>query len=305
MMSEMKAPNHASCMLFELASSRCLLNYSNEQTSRDLSLHDLFLCPLPLKQNSIARMCFHFSLTQKMSVIESALRVQWEGAEWQPVYHASGFSFLHMPVITQEAPERLQMMPWGLIPSWVKSKEQAAEIRMQTLNARSETIFEKPSFKTSIQKQRCLIPADGFFEWMEHKGKKYPHYIQLSSSELFCFGGIYASWLDVRSGELLESFSIVTTEANALMAKIHHTKKRMPLILAAQDRKRWLDRETDHDTLIDLMKPFPDNDLKATTICKRITDRHQDSNVPEVLTEMKYPELTTNRSEPPSLFDGC
>jgi putative SOS response-associated peptidase YedK len=239
-----------------------------------------------------------------MSVIETALRVQWEGAEWQPVFHASGFSFRHMPVITQENPDRLKMMPWGLIPSWVKSKEQATEIRMQTLNARSETIFEKPSFKTSIQKQRCLIPADGFFEWMEHNGKKYPHYIQLSTSEVFCFGGIYARWLDVQSGELLESYSIVTTEANALMARIHNTKKRMPLIITAQDRMKWLDTEVSTDKLIDLMKPFPDMGLKAATISKRITNRSQDSNVPEVLTEMNYPELMTKGSESPSLFDG-
>jgi putative SOS response-associated peptidase YedK len=238
-----------------------------------------------------------------MSVIESALRVQWEGAAWQPVYHASGFSFLHMPVITQEDPDRLRTMQWGLIPAWVKSKEQAAEIRMQTLNARSETIFEIPSFKNSIQKQRCLIPADGFFEWMEHNGKKYPHYIQLSSSEIFCFGGIYASWLDVQSGELLESYSIVTTEANALMARIHNTKKRMPLIISAQDRMKWLDTEMSADKLIDSMKPFPDMGLKATSIVKRITDRYQDSNVQEVLTEMKYPELRAKPSAPPSLFD--
>jgi putative SOS response-associated peptidase YedK len=249
-------------------------------------------------------MCFHYSLTQKMSVIESALRVQWEGAEWQPVFHASGFSFLHMPVITQENPDRLKMMQWGLIPSWIKSKEQATEIRMQTLNARSETIFEKPSFKNSIQKQRCLIPADGFFEWMEHNGKKYPHHIQSSTSEIFCFGGIYASWLDVESGELLESYSIITTEANALMARIHNTKKRMPLIISTQDRIKWLDTEMSTDKLIDLMKPFPDMGLKATTISKRITDRYQDSNVPEVLTEMKYPELINKQSKPPSLFDG-
>jgi putative SOS response-associated peptidase YedK len=236
-------------------------------------------------------MCFHFSLTQKMAIIETELNATWEGAEWQPIYHASGFSFLDMPVITQEKPNLLQPMTWGLIPAWVKSTEQAQEIRSLTLNARSESLFEKPSFRKSAQQRRCLIPADGFFEWMEYNGNKYPHYIKPLSGSLFCFGGVYDQWLNPVSGEYINSFSIITTPANSLMAKIHNRKKRMPLIIPANQWQAWLSSSSDKNKVESFFIPFPDGLLHAYTISKRITDRYQDSNVPQTLESFTYPEL--------------
>jgi putative SOS response-associated peptidase YedK len=239
----------------------------------------------------LPRMCFHFSLTQKIAIIETGLRASWEGAEWQPIYHASGFSFRHMPVLTQTSPNLLQPMIWGLIPSWVKSTEQANEMRALTLNARSESIFEKPSFRKPAQNQRCLIPADGFFEWMEHNGHKYPHFITMKSDSFFCFGGLYDRWVNPNSGEIIDSFSIITTPANAMMARIHNRKKRMPLIIPRECWLEWLNPAAGKSDLEQLCVPFPDTQMQAHSISKRITDRYQDSNVPETLEPFNYPEL--------------
>lgn len=213
-------------------------------------------------------MCFHFSLTQKMSVIQEHLHVHWEGMEWHPVPHANGFSFRVMPVATQEDPSHLQLFNWGLIPHWVKSKADADKLKAQTLNARCETIFEKPSFRGSISYKRCLIPADGFYEWMDVAGKKYPHYIQLQEKNLFCFGGIYAAWTDKATGEHLQTFSIITTEANALMEKIHNIKKRMPVIISPDRYADWLNPNLSRNQIPEFFTPYPSEQMMAEAIEK-------------------------------------
>jgi putative SOS response-associated peptidase YedK len=110
---------------------------------------------------------------------------------FEPIYHSSAFSTPNHPVITDSDPEIIQTFSWGLIPSWVKDEEKAKKIAFNTFNARAETIFEKPSFRSSIKKRRCLILVDGFFEWQEVKGKKYPYYIKMSDSEAFALAGIW------------------------------------------------------------------------------------------------------------------
>jgi putative SOS response-associated peptidase YedK len=226
-----------------------------------------------------------------MATIEEKLRVHWEGQEWQPVYHASGFSFLQMPVITQADPKYVQLFNWGLIPSWIKTKIDADKLKAQTLNARSETAFEKPSFRSGIKYNRCLIPADGFFEWREVNKKKYPHYIFMKNQELFCFGGIYANWTDRFTGELIQSFSILTTDANPMMEKIHNSKKRMPVIIPSNGYEHWLDNNLMPKDIQQFFKPFSESEMAYHTISKLITSKVENSNVPEVLEACEYPEL--------------
>ena len=237
-------------------------------------------------------MCFHYSITQQMAKIESALNVTWEGAEWQPVFHADGFSFLKMPVITMDIPSKIQLFNWGLIPHWVKTKADADKLKAQTLNARSETVFEKPSFRSSIKHQRCLVIADGFFEWMDVNKKKYPHYIFMKDRSVFCFAGIYSGWTDKETGELLQTFSILTTEANPMMERIHNLKKRMPVILPADSYDVWLDKKADTpEALRNLLQPFPESEMDTYTISKLITSRTENSNVTEVTEPYTYHEL--------------
>ena len=235
-------------------------------------------------------MCFHYSLTKERAEIEIQLGVHWDD-DWEPVFHANGFSFLQMPVITQDKPDRIQLFNWGLIPHWVKTKADADKLRAQTLNARSETVFEKPSFRSYISNSRCLVIADGFYEWMDFQKRKYPHLVFLKNKELFCFAGICATWTDKETGEHIHSFSILTTDANPMMARIHNSKKRMPVIIPPKLYEKWLSPGLDKEGIQSFFKPYPDTEMEAYTIGKLITSRTGDSNVPEIMDPVTYPEL--------------
>src|SRR5690606_32352459 len=139
-------------------------------------------------------------------------------------------------------------------------------------------ISELPSFRAPIKSKRCLVPADGFFEWMDVNKKKYPHFISLKDNSLFSFGGIYDLWKDPTTGREIGTYSIVTTDANPLMAKIHNLKRRMPFILSIEDEPLWLDKEATQEELNRIMKPFPEERMKAHTISKLITDTTKDCN---------------------------
>lgn len=238
-------------------------------------------------------MCFHYSFTLDAQAIAAQIPAAWTQHNWQPVYHADGFTFLQMPVITMEAPERIHLMHWGLIPSWVQSREEAEKMRAHTLNARAETVFEKPSFRNAVRHQRCLVLADGFFEWMDLRKKKYPHYIYLKQHPLICFAGIYAAWTDRETGEHIDSFSIITCNANATLARIHNLKQRMPVILAPEQWQTWLQPALSQEAISALLQPYPDAAMDNHTIGKLISSRTASSNVPAVIAPYQYPELHT------------
>ncbi len=235
-------------------------------------------------------MCFHYTLTLERTEVALQLHADWDD-DFEPVFHADGFAHPPMPVITMEEPGKIQLFHWGLIPSWVKSKEDADKLSNQTLNARAETIFEKPSFRNSISNQCCLVIADGFFEWMDFQKKKYPHHIFIGDHELFCFAGIYSHWTDKETGEHISSFSIISTDANPMMERIHNLKKRMPVIIPKNRYHDWLKKGLSKEEIKSFLNPFPDIEMKNHTISKLITSRSQSSNVPEVIEEFIYPEL--------------
>ena len=228
------------------------------------------------------------------------IQAEWE-QPFEPVFHTSGFNFPQMPVITSEKPNKVQLYHWGLIPHWVKSLQDANKIRTQTLNARADGIFEKPAFR-SYTKNRCIVLADGFFEWMEFKKKKYPHYVHLDGFDIFGFAGLYAHWTDKETGELLHTFTIITTDANPLMARIHNTKQRMPVILPKDQWQRWLEPSLTKEQMQQLLFPCDDAQMKAYPISKRITTRGAETNVSEIKEPFTYPELVS--SEQGSLFDA-
>jgi putative SOS response-associated peptidase YedK len=234
-------------------------------------------------------MCYHYSLTKKQEEIMKMIQAEWE-MPFEPIYHINGFNFPLMPIITQQQPDKVQAYSWGLIPHWVKSLDDVAKLRAQTLNARSETLFEKPSFR-SYTNNRCLVLADGFYEWMDFAKQKYPHYVHLTEARLFAFAGLYAHWTDKETGELVRTFTIITTDANPLMARIHNVKKRMPLILPREEWDKWLDPNLSREEMKEMLRPCPDTEMKAFTISKLITSRNADTNVPEVTRPLEYPEL--------------
>lgn len=238
-------------------------------------------------------MCFHYALSAEAQKVSNRFNATFGTTySYKKTFHARGFSHPHMPVVADAKPEEFLPFQWGLIPGWVKDATQAAEIRSMTLNAKAETVFEKPSFRNAIKKRRCIIPATGFFEWKEWNGKKYPYFISLKNEEIFAFGGIWEEWTDrAGTGEIIYSFSILTTEANPMMAEIHNTKKRMPFILPPGAEHEWLDPRLREYELKEIMRPLDENLMQAYTVSKRITSRSESSDVPEVTAPFEYPEL--------------
>ena len=237
-------------------------------------------------------MCYHYTITTPKNQLENRFSAHFDAlSDYRPIYHADGFSHRAMPVITADKPAEIQLYHWGLIPHWVKDRESAKQLSNQTLNAVSETVYEKPSFKAYRPKKRCLVLADGFFEWM-HAGKnKYPHYIYLNDHQPFAFAGIYSHWADKETGEIIKTYSILTTAANDLMAKIHNVKKRMPVILKPEDEQKWLEQDLPQGEIVNLLQPLDSKLLAAHTISKLITSRSENPDQEKVLEPFTYPEL--------------
>ena len=218
------------------------------------------------------------------------------GADFKPespeleLFHANGFAHPQLFIITTEEPQWIQPYNWGLIPKWCKDEEQAKQISAQTLNAKAETVFEKNSFR-SIANKRCLIIVSGFYEWHTIGKKKYPYYISLNEQPFFSMGGLYENWLDKSTGEIKNTFSIITVPANPMMEKIHNSKKRMPFILPADKEKTWIKKDLPKEKIQQLMIPFDETQMQAHAISKLITDRTRNSNVPEVMEKSEYAEL--------------
>jgi putative SOS response-associated peptidase YedK len=163
---------------------------------------------------------------------------------------------------------RLEMMRWGLIPAW--ADETGIGFRM--INARSETVAEKPSFKRALKARRCLIPADGFYEWQKTNGGKQPHYIQMKNGSPFALAGLWEKW----SGgeEEVRSCTILTTGANELMSEIH---QRMPVILPSEDYELWLDPDIhEPDQLLPLLAPYPVEGMEAYPVSRRVNSPSND-----------------------------
>lgn len=208
--------------------------------------------------------------------------------KYRPSYYYHAFGLPELPAVCSGSPGKIHMLKWGLIPSWTKSAEDAKVIRFKTFNARAESIEEKPSFSSSFKTKRCIIPVKGFFEW-QHVGKdKIPWYIYHPDNEILSMAGLYNNWVDSVTGETINTFSIVTTDANDLMANIHNSGKRMPVILSRSDEETWIDLNTPLYTAFGLLKPASDGTLKAHTVGPLVNDRNSDRNVPAVLEPYQY-----------------
>ncbi|MGM0509651.1 MAG: SOS response-associated peptidase [Thermoplasmatota archaeon] len=236
-------------------------------------------------------MCFNYSINKDPEYLERRFDVKFMD-DFDKVYHTSAFENPSLPVITDKKPGRFSFLGWGLVPYWTKGKEQAEDIRMKTGNARADTLFQKPSFRVPIKKRRCLVIADGFFEWREVKGRNYPYYIKMKDDDAFAFAGIWDEWSDKKAGDKLRTFSLITTEANPLLEKVHNKKKRMPAILRRADEKRWLRDGMSEEDIASLLKPYEEKELVAYPIKRLITKKGIDANTPEVLEKYDYDELS-------------
>jgi putative SOS response-associated peptidase YedK len=238
-----------------------------------------------------SRMCYYISISVSISQIESRFNANFSyPKEFKPVYVSSAFSHPKLPVISNEEPSVISLFQWGLVPYWVKDSQTAIKIGSKTLNARSETVFEKSSFRHSILSKRCLVLVDGFYEWRHENNKTYPYYIQLQDENAFALAGIWDIWHNQSTEEFIETFSIVTTRANSLLKKIHNTKKRMPVILNKEDEKVWLAKETSREQLETLFSPY-NLELKAHPVSRLIRQYGFSTEDSTVNEEYIYPEL--------------
>jgi putative SOS response-associated peptidase YedK len=210
--------------------------------------------------------------------------------KFSPIYSSSAFTFQKIPVITNENPEQIDFYNWGLIPFWVKDEKHANQIRKFNVNARNETIFEKPSFRHSINNKRCLILADGFFEYHELNKKKYPFFIQLKNKDLFALAGIWDEWTNKATGELIRSFSILTKEANPLMEKIHNNGRRMPIILAPKNESKWINNENNFE-INEFLKTIDESALMAFPVSSTLAKLGHNTTFSEIGNKVFYPEL--------------
>jgi putative SOS response-associated peptidase YedK len=213
-------------------------------------------------------------------------------------YKLSGFNakatlikdYPKLPVLTCSQDHVFTYMQWGLLPFWT-TQDKAHVFVINNLNAKSETIFEKKSFAPSLKNKRCIIPVTGFFESRECNKESYPYYIRLKGEEIFSLAGIYDTWKDKETGSIIKSFSIITTDANPLMAKIHNKKLRMPVILSPDKERQWILPELRENEIKDLLQPLDESLMMAYTVDKKVNNNKIDSNFPEIIKPVIYPDI--------------
>ena len=202
-------------------------------------------------------MCYHYHFQKPIKEVAKILRIDphsIEGGDEIPGV-VNGFSHPRMPVLANQNMERLT---WGLIPFWVKTEEMAQDLWNQTLNARWETIHDKPSFQ-KIKQNRCIVPCTGFFEWKQVGKSKMKHNIEPTQSDFLFLAGMFDEWVNPNSGEVLKTFSIITQPANELMSEIHNTKKRMPVLIDQEKLDEWFGANYQEAVV-----PTPESVLMAT-----------------------------------------
>lgn len=214
-----------------------------------------------------------------------------------PIYHATGFSHPDILIYTDRSPDFPEVATWGLVAKWVSDEEQLKKSWNNTLNARGETIFEKNSFRTAAKESRCLIYVDGFYEHHHFKKGTYPFYIFKKNHEPMILAGLYSEWRNLQTNAIMNTFSIVTTKGNELMAKIHNNPKlegpRMPVILPEELADKWLidyKDELDKKSLMALLLEYPADELASHTV-RQLRGKNGSGNVELASEPFEYPEL--------------
>lgn len=217
-------------------------------------------------------MCGRFSLTANEAELNLRFGLEGGAAPYVPRYNGAPTQML--AVITNENPQKLSYHRWGLIPPWVKD----VSIGNKMINARSETIMEKASFKYTLMHKRCLVPSNGFYEWQKDAGKQ-PFRIFVKNTPVFAMAGLWERWKSPE-GTVIESFNIITTDANSFMQTIHD---RMPVILKPSDEKTWLESK-DTTEILSLLKPYDSEGMDYYPVSKLVNSpRNEGAEVIEMI----------------------
>lgn len=210
-------------------------------------------------------MCGRYSLTTPLKALADLFDFA-ERPNLAPRYNVAPTQSVAAVRLGQDGVRHLVQLRWGLIPAWAKE----AGVGSPLINARAESLAEKPAFRAAFRQRRCLIPADGFYEWQamgEGRAAKQPYRVTLADGGPFGFAGLWESWRDPRTGERVESCTIVTTEANERLRPIHH---RMPVILPPESHAPWLDPAGGSEAALALLRPYPAAGVVATAVSTRV-----------------------------------
>src|SRR5580700_2897205 len=226
-------------------------------------------------------MCGRYRLSRRKQLIEEYFSTVSGEDDWNPRYNIAATQ--PVPVIRQNPKEprrELSLVRWGLIPSWGKDMSGAAMM----INARSETAAAKPAFRDPLTNRRCLIPADGFYEWQRRGKAKQPYCFEVNDGELFAFAGLWDRWKDP-NGQWLKSCSILTTTPNAVTSSVHD---RMPVILDPEDYDLWLDPQMfSVDVACDLLKPYDARLMRSYPVSTRVNHVANDDEACSTPTELR------------------
>jgi putative SOS response-associated peptidase YedK len=217
-------------------------------------------------------MCGRFALSAITKDIEKLQQGILSKVEIKPRFNIAPSQ--DIAALLNDSPEKIITVRWGLIPYWAKD----LSIGYKMINARSETIDSKPSYKIPFRQKRCLIFASGFYEWKKNEDKKVktPYYFHLLNDEIFTFAGLWSFW--EKGEEPITSATIITTAANDTVKPIHD---RMPAIIRIEDWEKWLSLDTDLCDLKDLLKPFPANEMDTYEVSQAVNNPSHDS--PELI----------------------
>jgi putative SOS response-associated peptidase YedK len=222
-------------------------------------------------------MCGRFTLRSDLDELQDRFAFEAMGLSHQPSYNIVPTQ--RVLTVVNKGRNRAEYMRWGLIPSWAGD----VSIGARMINARAETLAEKPSFRQALQKRRCLVLADGFYEWRKAGSKKIPMYIALKSREPFGMAGLWETW-KAPSGETVHSCTIITTPPNSLMEPIHN---RMPAILPRQAEAAWLAQDIEDQALLTgLLRPRRSEDMESYEVSTLVNS--PSSNAPECILPVGY-----------------
>lgn len=211
-------------------------------------------------------MCGRSSLTKTEKEIEARFHATFYSEELERYNPLPNFNVAptHMhPVITSQDTSHIHLYKWGLIPFWSKDNKSGSKM----INARKESLTEKPAFRSLTSSKRCIVPMDGFYEWKTDGKAKTPFRIITKDQEIFAVAGLWDCWKDHETGHLIYTFTIITCPPNALMETIHD---RMPAILLPEYEKLWLDAELKPEEAIQLLIPYPSESMEAYPVSEKV-----------------------------------
>lgn len=212
-------------------------------------------------------MCGRFTLTSPTDQIQELFAVK-KLPSLEARYNVAPTDPVLSVRLDDEGARTAERMRWGLIPYWADDTKIGARL----INARSETVHEKPAFRDAFERRRCLVAADGFFEWKKMQGRKQPFHFTLKEGGPFGFAGLWERWRD-EEGEWLTSCTVLTTEANELVQPTHD---RMPVIVHPEDHELWLDTRATHDDLAEVFEPFPPDEMQGYPVSTRVNNVRND-----------------------------